>query len=145
MSHVVLDDHLLRDLLVDTPPAGLKRILRTRTPATTNLFYLRLCRSVVGAAGGSLTGSWPVDRRRALGRTLTALPDDIRVISMRAIAFDMAEVANDHGLSSLGAEAIAACQVLDAPLYVAESDDGPRIRAAAGALGIDYRTVAHSR
>ncbi len=145
MSHVVLDDHLLRDLLVDAPPTGLKRILRTRTPATTNLFYLRLCRSVVGATGGALTGSWPVERRRALGRTLVALPDNIRVVSLRAIAFDMAEKATDYGLSSLGAEAIAACRALDAPLYVAESDDGPRIRAAADALGINYRTVSQAR
>ena len=141
MSHVVLDDHLLRDLLVDQPPADLSRILRTRTPATTNLYYLRLCRSVVAARGGALTGAWSVDRRRALGRSLVSLPDEIRIVSLSALAFDMAVLADDHGLSSLGAEAVAASQVLDAPLYVDESDHGPRIEAAAAANGITYRTV----
>lgn len=141
MSHVVLDDHLLRDLLVDKPPTALSRILRTRNPATTNLYHLRLCRSVVAAQGGTLTGAWSADRRRALGRSLISLPDEIRIVSMRALAFDMAVLAEDHGLSSLGSEAIAACQVLDAPLYVDESDHGPRIEAAATANGISYRRV----
>ncbi|GJM38348.1 MAG: hypothetical protein DHS20C19_17150 [Acidimicrobiales bacterium] len=141
MSHVVLDDHLLRDLLADSAPTGLQRILRTRAPATTNLYYLRLCRSVVAAAGGALTRSWSAERRRSLADALTTLPDDIRIVSMPALAFDMASLAADHGLSSLGAEAIAACRMLDAPLYVDEHDDGPRIRAAAAAHRIRYRTV----
>lgn len=142
MSHVVLDDHLLRDLLSASPPARLRQILRTRTPATTNLYYLRLCRSVVGGGGGgALTGAWPAEYRRALGGALVSLPDEIRIISMRAIAFDMATQAKDHGLSSLGAEAIAACRVLDAPLYVDASDDGPRIREAARSNGIAYKTI----
>lgn len=142
MTHVVLDDHLVRDLLAGSTPRGLGRILRTRQPATTNLFYVRLCRSAVAATGGALTGSWPPDRRRDLGRALVTLPDDIRVVSMRALAYEMAELAADHGLSSLGAEAIAACRALDAPLYVDEHDDGPRIRLAAEVEGIAYRTVS---
>ncbi|MEQ8841950.1 MAG: hypothetical protein RIB98_13295 [Acidimicrobiales bacterium] len=141
MSHVVLDDHLLRDLLAATPGPSLRRILRTRSPATTNLYYLRLCRSVVHARGGALTGSWSSERRHALGRSLVALPDEIRVIPLRALAFDMAELAQEHGLSSLGAEAVAACIALDAPLYVDESDDGPRIRVAAESNAITYRSI----
>ena len=141
MSHVVLDDHLLRDLLAATPRPGLQRILRTRGPATTNLYYLRLCRSVVQASGGALTGSWESERRKALGRILVALPDEIRVVPIRALAHEMAELAQAHGLSSLGAEAVAACVALDAPLYVDESDDGPRIRTAAAAHAITYRII----
>ncbi|MFT5203152.1 MAG: hypothetical protein ACI9C1_002549 [Candidatus Aldehydirespiratoraceae bacterium] len=142
MSHVVLDDYLLRDLLADAPAPALRRILRTREAATTNLYYLRLCRSVVSSNGGALTGRWAPTLRRNLGRTLVQLPDEIRVVSMRVIGFDMAELANEHGLSSLGAEAIASARILDAPLYVHETDDGPRIRATARAIGITYRTVA---
>ena len=144
MSHVVLDDHLLRDLLAARPPAGLRRILRTRTPATTNLYYVRLCRSVVSAGGGAITGTWSPPIRQALGRTLVTLPDEIRVVGLRSLAYDVAVLADAHGLSTLGAEAIAACHALDAPLYVAESDDGPRIRAAAAANGISYRTIAQA-
>lgn len=142
MSHVVLDDHLLRDLLADVPPPGLRRILRTRTPATTNLYHLRLCRAVVQARGGALTGAWASEQRQALGRRLVALPDEIRVVPLRALAYDMALLAHEHGLSSLGAEAIAAARALEAPLYVDETDDGPRIRAAASTHRVTYRTVA---
>ena len=105
------------------------------------MYYLRLCRSAVAATGGALTGSWTLARRLALGRSLITLPDRIRVVPLRALAFDMAELAETHGLSSLGAEAIGAARALDAPLYVAERDDGPRVRAAADAEGIAYRTV----
>ena len=133
--------NLLRDLLAGRPSPALARILRTRAPATTNLYYLRLCRSVVNARGGALTGSWPAEQRRALGRALVALPDEIRIVSLRTLAYDVATLAGDHGLSSLGAEVIAACRMLDAPLYVDEADDGPRIRAAAAALRVTYRTV----
>ena len=70
------------------------------------MYYLRLCRSAVAATGGALTGSWTLARRLALGRSLITLPDRIRVVPLRALAFDMAELAETHGLSSLGAEAI---------------------------------------
>jgi hypothetical protein len=142
MSHVVLDDYLLRDLLSDESPTALRRILRTRNPATTNLYYLRLCRSVVASTAGALTGSWPDEARRELGRALVRLPDEIRVVSIRVIGFEMAELATNYGLSSLGAEAVASARTLDAPLYVHESNHGPRIHAAADAVGVTYRTVA---
>jgi hypothetical protein len=115
--------------------------LRTRSPATTNLYYLRLCRSVVAAPGGSLTGTWPTEQRRALGRALISLPDEIRIVSFRALAFDAAVLADRHGLSALGAEAVASATLLDAPLCVSAADDGPRIRAAAAAEGVRYRTL----
>jgi hypothetical protein len=61
---------------------------------------------------------------------------------MRQLAFRMAALAHDHQLSTLGAEALAAAESLDARLLVWGGDDGPRIRAAAGALGLDYVTVS---
>ena len=64
MSKVVLDDHLLRDLLSDDVGSELAPVLAEHEPATTNLYLVRLCRSVVAASGGTLTGSWPVDARQ---------------------------------------------------------------------------------
>lgn len=142
MSRAVLDDHLLRDLLADNESTGLAQILADHEPATTNLYLVRLCRSVVSGAGGALTGSWPASARRELGRRLVALPDDIAVVPMRTIAFRMAELANAHRLSSLSAEAMAAAEHLNAPLCVWTGDDGPRLRSAMGAVGSDYRTIS---
>lgn len=142
MTSAVLDDHLLRDLLSDDVGLSLATVLAEHEPATTNLYYVRLCKSVVSARGGRLTGSWPADRRRALGRTLLVLPEAITVIPMRSLGFRVAELTDAHRLSTLGAEAVAAAERLDASLIVWEGDDGLSIRAAAAALGRPYRTIS---
>lgn len=131
----VVDDHLLRDVLAGRPPAGLDDV------ATTNLFYVRLCRSVVGARGGALTGGWTDAERRSLGRVLVTLPEAVQLVPMADLAFRMAELSATHGLSTLGAEAIAAAEQLGAELCVWDGDDGSRIRAAAEATGVTYRTL----
>lgn len=141
MSRAVLDDHLLRDLLADDAPPELGVILGDHEPATTNHYVYRLCRSVVSAQGGSLTGSWNPEQRRALGSRLLALPPGIEVVPMRALAYRMAEIAGAHRVSTLGAEAVAAAEHLGAPLCVWCGDDGPGIRAAMVALEGDYRTI----
>ena len=143
MSSIVLDDHLLRDLLAGDVSSELARILAHHEPATTNLYLVRLCRSVAAAAGGALTGSWPASARRELGRRLVALPDDVAVVPMRTIAFRMAELAHEHGLSTLSSEAAAASEHLAAPLCVWIGDDGPRLRAAMASIGGEYRTISN--
>lgn len=142
MTNAVLDDHLLRDLLAHDRSRSLNRLLRRHEPATTNLYLHRLCKSAVSARGGALTGSWAPEHRRELGRRLLSLPDEVRVVPMRAIAFRMAEIADAHRVSTLGAEAVAAAETLGGPLCVWEGDDGPGIRSAAAAVGVSYRTLA---
>ncbi len=142
MTAALLDDHLLRDLLADNPSRELVRLVRRYEPATTNLYLHRLCKSVVSARGGALTGAWPAEQRRELGRRLLALPEEIQVVPMRSLAYRMAEIADAHGLSTLGAEAVAAAENVGGPLCVWKGDDGPGIRAATSALGVPYRTVA---
>lgn len=141
MSRAILDDHLLRDLLADDPAPALAEVLADFEPATTNHYLYRLCRSVVSAAGGALTGTWTGEQRRALGAQLVALPGNVEVVPMRTLAFRMAEIADAHRVSTLGAEAVAAAEHLDAPLCVWSGDDGPGIRAAMRALDHAYRTV----
>jgi hypothetical protein len=138
----VLDDHLLRDLLADEVSDDLAEVLAEHEPATTNFFYLRLCKSTVSARGGSLVGAWPIERRVALGRTLVALPDSVTIVPLRDIAYRMAELAELHRVSNLGAEAVAAAEHLRAPLCVWTGDDGPGIRDALTSLGGSYRTIS---
>ena len=138
---VVLDDHLLRDLLADEVSDDLAEVLANHEAATTNFYYLRLCKSVVSARGGSLVGSWPIERRVALGRTLIALPDSVTVVPLRLIAFRMAEIADAHRVSNLGAEAVAAAEHLGAELCVWAGDDGHGVRDALTSLGGSYRTM----
>ncbi len=142
MTAAVLDDHLLRDLLSDDIGDALAAVLAEHEPATTNLYYLRLCKSVISARGGQLTGSWSAERRQALGRTLLVLSDAVTVVPVRALGFRMAELADAHRLSTLGAEAVAAAEYLGAPLVVWEGDDGPAICAAADAIGAGYHVLS---
>ena len=114
VTRAILDDHLLRDLLAHDIPRELEVILAEHEPATTNHYLYRLCRSVVSAAGGALTGTWDAARRRALGSQLVHLPADVEIIPMQALAYRMAELSGDYSISTLGAEAIAAA-VDDAP------------------------------
>lgn len=141
MSHVVLDDHLLRDLLADDVGPDLGRLLAAHSAATTNLYLVRLSRSLVSSAGGALTGSWPLAARRALGQRFVVLGDDVEVVPMRALAFRMAELAEAYRLSTLGAEAVAAAEHLGAPLCVSSDDNGPRIQTAMAGIGADYRLI----
>ena len=141
MSRAILDDHLLRDLLADDVPKELADLLAVHEPATTNMYLYRLSKSVVAARGGALTGGWSAEHRRSLGAKLLFLPGDIEIVSIREIAFRMAEISTTHRLSTLGAECVAAAEHLNAPLYVWSGDDGPGIRAAMIEFGLDYRTV----
>ena len=137
----LLDDHLLRDLLAQSMSSDLARVLDEQEPATTNLYLYRLTKSVVSARGGALTGSWPAKQRRELGRRLLELPDSVQIVPMPTIAYRMAEIAETHRISTLGAEAAAAAEHLTATLYVWSGDDGPGIRSAVTSVGSRYETV----
>jgi hypothetical protein len=97
VNRVVVDDHLLRDVLAGEQGPDLVRLAASSELATTNLYYLRLCKSVLGARGGVLTGTWSDERRRQLGRRLLDLPDSILLPPMRAIGYRVAELAEGEG------------------------------------------------
>jgi hypothetical protein len=139
---VVLDDHLLRDWMAKRDSA-LAEAINGDQVATTNLWYARLCKSAARASSGALLQGWAVEERRALIAGLIALPDDVMVIPMRGLAWLMGELSNDHrGLSTLGAEAVAAAINTQGRLLVSARDDGPGIRQCCRTLGIGYDAVS---
>jgi hypothetical protein len=140
VKRVVLDDHLLRDVLADNVNAALGRLLATHGYWTTNFYYLRLCKSVVLARGGQLTGSWTQEQRVALGTRLLDL-SEINVVALPTIAIRIAELTDRYRLSNLGAEAVASAEHLGATLAVWEGDDGLNIRRASKDLGVTYKTI----
>ncbi len=139
---VLLDDHLLRDWMARRDPALVDAVGHDDV-ATTNLWYARLCKSAARATGGVLLSGWKQRERRALIAGLVDLPDGVRVVAMRELAWRMGELIADHqGLSTLGAEAIAAAGAGNGRLLVSARDDGPGIRRCCRSLGIDYSTLA---
>ncbi|HEX9969968.1 MAG TPA: hypothetical protein VGB03_07500 [Acidimicrobiales bacterium] len=140
---VVVDDHILRDVLVDRMPRTVQQLAGEAPLATTNMYYVRLCKSAAAAKSvGRLLGDWPQELRAALMGTLVSLPEAVQVIPMRDLAWEMAEVTAEYGgVSLLGAEAIVAARRFGATLCVSSEDDGPGIRAAAKGVGVRYRAV----
>jgi hypothetical protein len=138
---VVLDDHLLRDWFARRDEA-LVAAVSSETVATTNLWYARLCKSAARASGGALLSGWPDTQRRALIASLVAMPSDVVVLPMQGLAWRMGELVADHlGLSTLGAEAVAATAALDGRLLVSRRDEGPGIRRCCSTLGIRYQAL----
>ena len=86
MNAVVVDDHLLRDILTNQSSPELVAALGDAQIYTTNLWYLRLCRSVVASAGGQLTGALDTRQRRALGRELLSMPSHIAIVPVADLA-----------------------------------------------------------
>jgi hypothetical protein len=138
---VLLDDHLLRDWMARRGEA-LVRGIGEDDIATTNLWYARLCKSAARATGGALLSGWGDRERRALIAGLVALPDEIGITPMRALAWRMGELIADHqGLSTLGAEAVAAAMAVNGRLLVSARDDGPGIRRCCESLRISYTAL----
>jgi hypothetical protein len=138
---LLLDDHLLRDWLVG-PDAALRRAVRRDDLATTNLWYARLCKSAASQRGGALLGGWDPNERDALVAALVALPDEFKVVPMRQLAWRMGQLISEHsGLSTLGSEAVAAAEALNARLLVSSKDDSPGVRGAFRMLRMRYTTL----
>jgi len=138
---VVLDDHLLRDWMARRD-GDLVDVIAGEDVATTNLWYIRLCKSAARASGGALLGGWPPDERRMLVAGLVALPPEIVVVPMRQIAWKMGKLVADHtGVSTLGAEAVAATIELGGRLLVSSRDDGPGIRRCCQSLEVVYEAL----
>lgn len=139
---VLLDDHLLRDWMARRDPALIDAV-SGEPVATTNLWYARLCKSAARATGGALLAGWSESDRRALVAGLVALPEDVVITPMRALAWRMGELIADHqGLSTLGAEAIAAALAVNGRVLVSTRDDGPGIRACCETLDVGYKALA---
>ena len=138
---ILLDDHLLRDWMAG-PDAALRRAVRRQPLATTNLWYARLCKSAARSTGGALLGELPAPERQALVAALVRLPTEVAVVPMRDLAWRMGVLAAEHtGLSTLGAEAVAAAEVLDGRILASSRDDSPGIRQRCGQLGVRYSTL----
>lgn len=149
MASVVVDDHLLRDILTGEREKDLGGIA-VEGVATTGLWLFRLsCSladpSVAGRLSAPVAGL-PADVQARFRAQLTALPDDIEVVSLRELSWSMAELQHRHrsegrGMSAAMVEALAAAHWLSAGIAVSKHDVGPNLRSAAKADGIAFHTL----
>ena len=124
------------------PDSDLRRAVGRQGLATTNLWYARLCKSAARSSAGALVGDLRLEERRALASGLVRLPDAISVVPMRDLAWRMGVlVSEQEGLSTLGAEAVAAAEAIGARVLASSRDDSPGIRSCCERLRIRYATV----
>jgi hypothetical protein len=139
---VLLDDHLLRDWMT-TRDDDLSAVIGGEELATTNLWYARLCKSAARGEVGALMGVLPLRQRKTLVAALMQPPVDVMILPMSQLAWRMGELSSEGvGLSTLGAEAVAAAEALEARLVVSERDDAPGVRRRCREAGISYATLS---
>ena len=148
MTAYLLDDHLLLDVLRGAPPPAL-RDGRGRW-WTTGLWHHRLCRAITASpvAGVFSRRVEGLDRRTdtAMRAALVQLPAHIGTVSLRRLAWPMAQVlADGHRLNLVSLEALAAAEEVDAAICLARADENEALVAAAAARGVEVRLVEPGR
>ena len=143
---VIVDDHLLLQILLNEEPPSL------RAPGarifTTGLWYHRLCRAVsihevAGALSRRLGRADPVVAA-ATARAITTLPETIGLMSLREVAWPMAQLLQDGvRLNLMSLEALAAAESQRAELCLATADENPQLLDAARSRGTPARLVGN--
>jgi len=143
---VIVDDHLLLQILLNEEPPSL------RAPGarifTTGLWYHRLCRAVsihevAGALSRRLGRADPVVAA-ATARAITTLPETIGLMSLRELAWPMAQLLQDGvRLNLMSLEALAAAESQRAELCLAAADENPQLLDAARSRGTPARLVGN--
>jgi hypothetical protein len=138
--NVVVDDHLLRELLLEQEPTWLQRIRRRGRILTTGCWYYRLCSawhddSIIGSLSGPIA-ALPVELQSGVIEKVMRLPDSIGLISMYDLAWTASRLGRAHGLNLLASEALAAAIQSKSVLATAAINLPPRLQQAAAAEGI---------
>ncbi len=148
MRTIVIDDHLLREILTGARPRDLDGVASGL--ATTGLWLFRLSSAFAdparaGKLSAPVAGLSPANQA-AFRAQLTRLPDEIEVLHLRDLAWPMATLQHrhrsaGHNLSTLAVEALAAAEALDAGIAVSALDVGPALRGAASDDDIEFHVL----
>ena len=138
--NVIVDDHLLREVLLEHEPSWLRRIRRGGQILTTGCWYYRLCSAwhddrVTGSLSGPIT-ALPVELQSGVIEKVMRLPDSIGLISMHDLAWTASRLGRVHGLNLLASEALAAAVQSNSVLATAAINLPPRLREAAAVEGV---------
>lgn len=137
---IVIDDHLLIDVLAETTTGWLREQVERSVTYTTGSWYYRLATAAHRGSGhGSLSrrlADLPTELR---GERIDRLPDWIGLVGPRLLVPVMAAIQTRRRPNVLTAEALAVAVVTDSQVVV--STDSPLLREGALDLGIEYRVL----
>ena len=146
MPATVIDDHLLRDVLTAHRSPDLDGAAPDGI-ATTGLWLFRLASSFADPhVAGKLSrpvAELPEVMQERFRNQIVELPDTIEVISLRQLAWPMAQLQTRHraegrALSAAMVEALAAAHALGGAIAVSLHDVGPNLKSAAEADGLRF-------
>jgi hypothetical protein len=149
MARLVLDDHLLRDVLAGQRHQDFEG-LECDGLATTNLWrfrlYLSLADPEVRSKLSEPVARLPPSLQASFRSRVTALPHDIEVLPFDELAWPMAELTVRHRtygrrLSPTTAEALAAAWRFRGGIAVSGNDVDPVLEVAARADGIKFHIL----
>ena len=142
---LVIDDRLLRAVLLESEPTSLRRLRRGDPLWTTGTWLYRLCQAAADSTvQGSLSGplaELPAGLRTGVTAKLVALPASIGLISFRDLAWDMGNLVHRHPLNLIALEALAAARHVGAGICVGAANVSPRLEAAALAEHVRFRII----
>src|SRR5437867_3132728 len=106
--NLVIDDHLLREVLLEQEPTWLRRMRRRGRLSTTGSWYYRLCSALhdsefIGALSGPIA-ELPAPIRTAVVGRVVRPPPAIDMLSLRDVAWTAAGFGRRYGLNLLAAE-----------------------------------------
>lgn len=141
---LVIDDHLLVEVLADNPSDWLRDEMDRSAVYTTAAWYYRVASAAHRGSGtGTLSGRLaqldPAQRDEVLAR-IDRLPDWIGLVGPRLLVPVMASLETRRRPNLLTAEALALALVTDSTITV--TVESPLLREGARDLGIDYREMA---
>jgi hypothetical protein len=133
--NVVVDDHLLREVLLEREPTWVRRHRREGQLSTTGSWYFRLCsalhdQDLVGSLSGPIA-ALPSELRPSVVQRVVTLPSSIELVSMRELAWSASGLGRRYGLNLLAAEALAAAVQSGGAIATAASNLPPRLLDAA--------------
>ena len=139
---LVIDDHLLLDLLSGTALGWFADEAARSAVYTTGIWYYRVASAADHGSGtGSLSGrivALADEDQRAVRSRIASLPDSIGLIGPRTLIPVMAGIRGPR-LNYLSTEALALAMITESMITV--RTDSPPLREASGLLHVPYRVV----
>ena len=141
-SATLLDDGLLLLLLRRNLPSAVAPELICSTTG----YWFRLARATAlpGGQGRFSRATAELDPRErdALRAKIELLDTIITIADVRQLIPAMARLASTYTLNLLSAEVLAVARALDARIVVTHGNAGPRLVAAAQAIGVELTELA---
>lgn len=137
---IVVDDHLLLDLLADDPAEWLRAESAHSAVYTTAAWYYRLANAAHrGTGDGALSRKLATLPETFRAERIDNLTDRIGLIGPRVLVPVMAALVTRRRPNGLMAEALAVALITNSTIVV--STDSELLRDCAADLGIGYRLL----